>query len=240
MQGIPNKKIIISLSATTFVVLMLAWLVIFLLGGKVKGDFENYQKEKLNSFVLEEKRDKILQLKRELPNLEEERNILDSMLIKKDEAVPFLRALEKVASDTSCQIKIEPADISKIKFEKKVSSVPKKQDEDELDATKKQNQGNAPEEKNKKEDDLAPLKNYPAFSVEVSGRFSATVDFLEKLENMKYFIQPLIVDISSEEKKSAAAGSTGALPAGTPAPSGNENPDEKNIKMIMTFVVYGD
>src|SRR4030043_525007 len=99
MQEIPNKKIIISLSATTFVVLMLAWLVIFLLGGKVKGDFENYQKEKLISFVLEEKRDKILQLKRELPNLEEERNILDSMLIKKDEAVPFLRALEKVASD---------------------------------------------------------------------------------------------------------------------------------------------
>lgn len=238
MQGRRDKKIIIAVSATTFVVLILAWLVIFLLGNKMKESFENYQKEKLNSFVLKEKRDKILKLKRELPDLEEERNSLDSMLIKKDASLPFLRALEKVAGDASCLIKIEPADISKIKFEKKVSSAPKKQDEDELDAAKKQDQKPAPEEKSKKEDDLAPLKDYPAFSVEVTGRFSSVVDFFEKFENMPYFVQPLIIDISLEGKKSAAAGSAGVLSTGAPASSENENPDEKNIKMTMTFVIY--
>lgn len=223
---------------TILVVLVLAWLVIFLLGSKTKDSFEKYQKEKLNSFVLEEKRNKILKLKRELPDLEKEKESLDSMLIKKDLAVPFLRALEKVASDTSCQIKIDPADINKLRFEKKASSAAKKQETDELDTASKKDQEKNAEEKNKQEDDLALLRSFPTFSVEVTGRFSSVVDFFEKLENMSYFVHPLIVDISPDEKKNAAVGSAGTLPAGTPAPSEDEQPDEKNIKVIMTFVVY--
>lgn len=240
MRGKMDKKIIIAVSATIFVVLALAWLVVFLLGNKMKASFENYQKEKLNSFVLEEKRNKILKLEKELPDLEEEKNSLNSMLVKKDAALPFLKTLEKIAGDASCQIKIDPADISKIKFEKNVSSAPKNQSADELDTTQKQEQAKTSEEKNKKEDDLASLKDYPAFSIEVSGQFSAVVDFFEKFENMPYFVRPLIIDISPEEKKSAAAGSGGALSAGTPASSGDENQDEKNVKMTMTFVVYGN
>lgn len=235
-----NKKIIVAFSVTIFIVLASTWLVIFLLGSKMKDSFENYQKEKLNSFVLEEKRNKILELEGKLPDLKETRDSLDSMLIKKDVALPFLRAIENVASDASCQIKIEPADISKIKFENKVSSATKNQDEDVSDTAKKQDQEKAPEEKNKKEDDLAALKNYPAFSIEVTGRFSSMVDFFEKLENMPYFIRPLTVDISLAEKKSAVAGGAGTLPAGTISSSENENPDEKDIKMTMTFVVYGN
>ncbi|MDD5489895.1 MAG: hypothetical protein PHP25_04430, partial [Candidatus Moranbacteria bacterium] len=95
----PDKKIILFFFATALVVAVLVWLVIFFLGDKVRQSFENYQKEKLNSFVLEEKRNKILKLEKELPDLEEEKNNLNAMLVKKDAALPFLRTLEKVAGD---------------------------------------------------------------------------------------------------------------------------------------------
>lgn len=223
---------------TTLIALALSWLVIFLLGSKTKDSFEKYQKEKLNSFVLEEKRNKILKLKRELPDLEDEKNSLDSMFVKKDMAVPFLRALEKIAGDTFCRITTEPADLNKIKFEKKSSAASKKEEEDDSDEDKEQDQAKNSEEKNKKEDELAPLKVFPAFSVEVSGHFASVVDFFEKVENMSYFVHPLIVDISLDEKKNAMAINTGAASAGTPASPEGENWDEKNIRMKMTFVVY--
>jgi hypothetical protein len=79
---------------------------------------------------------------------------------------------------------------------------------------------------------LSAFKDYPAFSVEVSGHFSSVVDFFEKLENMPYFVRPLIVDISLEEEKGA--------PAGTPVFLENEIPDGKNVKMKIVFVVYGN
>ena len=235
-----NKIIIYSL-ATVIVVLLLAWLVIFFLGGKVKQSFENYQKEKLNSFILEEKRNKISKLKKELLNLEEEKNNLSSMLVKKDEYLPFLVTVEKIARDTSCSIKIEPVDIKKIKFEKKKTSGSKSQNTDDLEETKSKNQSKTSLDENKKEekeDDLASLKNYPAFSIEVVGHFSALVDFFEKFENMPYFVQPLIIDIYSGEKKLTAGEVLGPSSMNTTSSSENENPDEKNIRMTMTFVVY--
>lgn len=237
MQGKFNQKIIICSLATAMVVLSLAWLVIFFLGGKVKQSFENYQKEKLNSFVLEEKKNKILKLEREYPDLDKEKNNLGSMLVKKDEYLPFLVTLEKIARDTSCSIKIEPVDIKKIKFERKTNES-KNQNTDDLEGIKNKNQPTASPEENKKEDDLASLKNYPAFSIEVVGHFSDLIDFFEKFENMPYFVQPLIIDIYSGEKKITAGGALGSSSANTTSPSENENPGEKNIGMTMTFVVY--
>lgn len=236
----PDKKIIIAISVTTFVVLVSAWLVIFLLGNKVRRSFESYQKEKLNSFVLEEKRNKILKLKRELPDLEMRKSSLDSMLIKKDEAVPFLRILEKIAGEASCSIKIEPTDISKIKFEKTAPSTQKNQDEDELDALKKENKEQASGEKNKKEDELASLKNYPAFSIEATGHFSSIIDFFDKLENIPFFVRPLIIDVNNDKKSNTGTVGQGALATGTSTPSEPQERDEKDIKMTITFVVYGN
>ncbi|OGI26979.1 MAG: hypothetical protein A2359_04460 [Candidatus Moranbacteria bacterium RIFOXYB1_FULL_43_19] len=240
MQPKSDKKIIVAVLVTIFVVLILSWLVIFLLGSKTRDSFENFQKEKLNSFVLEEKRNKILKLKREFSDLEDERNSLDSMLIKKDMAVPFLRALEKVAGDTSCQIKIEPADINKIRFEKKVSSPAQKKEEDDSASADEKDEAKDSEAKNKKVDDLAPLRSFPTFSVEVTGRFSPMVDFFEKIENMSYFVHPLVIDISADDKKNTAAANAGALPTGIPALTGDENLEGKILKMTMTFVVYGE
>ena len=150
-----------------------------------------------------------------------------------------MRALEEAAANASCQIKVEPADISKIKFEKKAAGATKKPETDDLDTAQKDDQEKVPGEKNKKEDELASLKDYPAFSVEITGRFASIVDFFEKFENMPYFIRPLVVDISSGERNSSTAVSAGALSAGNQISPENENSDEKNIKMKMTFVIYG-
>lgn len=231
-----GKKIAIAVSATLFVVLFSAWLVFFFLENRVKIAFENHQKEKLNSYVLEEKRNKLLKLKRDFPDLEREKNDLNSMLIKKDEAVPLLRILEKIASDTSCSIKIEPVDITKVKFEKVTKTTTKVQEDDDLGDTK--NKQKSAEEK--KADELAPLKNLPAFSIEATGHFASLVDFLEKFENIPYFARPLIIDISSGKKNETGTSGEGVLSAGSQTPASDQLVDEKNIKMNMTFVVYGE
>ena len=236
----PDNKIIIAVSVTVFIALLSGWLVIFLLGGKVKKSFEDFQKEKLNFVVLEEKKKKIMQMKKEFPNLEEEKNNLDSMLIKKEENVPFLRALEKIADDSSCSIKIEPADLAKIKFEKKAGEPVKKTDDLDTDTAAKNSPTQTTPEQSKKEDDLAPLKNFPAFVVEISGHYSSVIDFFNGFENMPYFVRPLIVDISVPVKKGTTAAEAGTLSSGTSASPNNQNQDEKSLKMTMTFVIYGN
>src|SRR4030043_495584 len=125
--------------------------------------------------------------------------------------------LEKIAGDTSCSIKIEPADISKVKFEK-VTQTKKVQEEDDLESIKNKQQ--TPEEK--KADELAPLKNLPTFSIEVTGHFASLVDFLEKLENIPYFVRPLIVDISSGKKNEAGTSGGGVLATGSHTPASNQ------------------
>ena len=132
------------------------------------------------------------------------------MLIKKDMAVPFLRALEKIASDASCRITIEPADINKIKFEKKSSSASKNQDEDVFGQEKNKIKKKLLKKKIKKRTIWPRLRIFLLFQLKSPAVFPPMVDFFEKLENMPYFIHPLTVDISLAEKKSAVAGSTGS------------------------------
>ncbi len=238
-MGKINRKIFIFLIATIFVVLILCWGVVFLLGGKVKESFENYQKEKLNSFVLEEKRNKISKLKRDLPDLEREKTDLEKMLIKKDEALPLLRMLEKIAADTSCVLKIETADVSKIKFTNTKKQPSKSEENVDSEKTESKDEEATAKPKKKEPDELADLKNFPAFSIEATGHFSSLVDFLGKFENVPYFLRPLIVDFSPAGKSGSGA-NRGGNSSGAFGSTGSESasPEEKNVTMRITFVVY--
>ena len=226
-----NKRIFIALLVTISIVLVLIWATIFFLGNKVKESFEKYQKEKLNSLVLEEKRNKILKLGRDLPDLEKDKESLEAMLLKKDMAVPLLRTLEKIAADTSCSIEIQPADISKIKFASASKQASKSEDDAETEEVKGKKIEATAQVRKKEADELESLKKHPAFSIEVVGHFSALVDFFEKFENVSYFLRPLIIDFSVVGKSSAS-------PSSMPASPESENQEEKNVKMTMTFIVY--
>jgi Tfp pilus assembly protein PilO len=237
-----DKRIYFTAVLTGIVVLLFLWLAFFWQGKKVREKAEAYQKEKLNVLVLEEKKKRLSQLRKEVDNLEGWKDKLNAMFVKKDEAVPLIKRLEKAAENTSCAISIEPADLSKIKFEKinkkSASASSGAKDEDE-DGVKNKSEAVANDPKKQPQDELAELKKYPAFSVSASGSFSSVVDFLEKVENLPYFIRPLVIDVSSENKKGAAPTTgAGSLDAG-----GEKNaPEEggKNVKMSLIIVVYGE
>lgn len=234
-----NKKIIYWVLAVSFIVLFLFWFVFFFQISRVRELSELNEKEKLNTLVLRKKMEELSKLKNEISNLENEKKKFEALFLKENEAVPLLRLLEKIAAETNCVIRISPFDISKIKFEKKAPSVPNDQSEDDLAALKQKNQGQASEEKNKQEDDLAPLKKYPAFSVEVEGAHGSTVSFLKKMENLPYFIRVLILDIAPMEKASQSSSSgSGVLQTSSQQKGGDQPSGDKNVKMSITLVVY--
>jgi len=237
-KNIDKKMIIIGL-ALVFLILGLAWLILFWQSQKIRELSENYQKEKLNSFVLQEKRDRLAQLKKEIVNLEEGKSSLSAMFIKKDQALPLLEALERVAVTSYCQIVVDPADISKIKFQQ-TAPAPKNTSDDET-AAKPNNQTNDQSAKPKAPDEIAQLKNFPAFTLTVTGSYSGLVDFLSQMENLPYFIRPLTFDVIPVVKNQSQPQSVVAQPAGDtgsgPLP---ENPEEKTVKATINIVIYGN
>lgn len=165
---------------------------------------EDYQKEKLNSFVIQEKKDRLVKLGSEIADIQKNTDELKAMFLGKDAALPLLKSLEAAAEQSSCEISIEPADISKIKF---ATASPSQKNEtdttnDDLTTQKSQTASNA--KPAQKPDELAPLKNYPAFSLTITGSYSSTVDFLNSMENLPYFVRPLKIDVIPGGKKQAS------------------------------------
>lgn len=249
MTGFSDKKILGITSAACVVILLLAWIVFFRQAKDIRRVSENYQKEKLNSFVLQEKRNKLSQLKKEISNLEEKNSELHAIYIKKEEVLPFLKILESIAADTNCTIAVNPVDISKIKFEKakktekpapeKVEEKEAQEDEQEEDKTAGEKQSQPAEKK----DDLAELKKHPAFTIDAIGSFPAIVAFLNKMENIPYFARVLILNAAAydaKEKKQVGGGSLATAGAGQAVSEQPVSPviGEKNVKMTLTVVIY--
>lgn len=235
MTSSRDKKIFITISISTTVILAFLWFVFFFQGGRIKKSAEAYQKEKLNYYVLQEKKNKLLQLKKDMSDLEIQKERLETAFVKKDELVPIIRLLEKAAEDSSCAISIEPADLNKLKFEQTKKTQKKEVEAEEEDSAKKKDQA-----EESKKDELAALKNYPVFNISVSGSFPSLIDFLEKMENLPYFIRPLIIDAKEEDKKNnpslsaAGASSAGGKKEETPPE------DIKRVEMNITIVIYGE
>ncbi len=235
MYGLKDKRITGAIAGTAVLVLVLIWAVFFWQMRNIRMISEDYQKEKLNSLVLKEKENKLSQLKKEIANIEEQNRKFDALFLKKDEALPFLRELEKAASTANCTVKVSPADISKIKFEK--AKTPPKPADDDLtdDGTKSGGQPAPP-----KKDELAELKDYPAFTVEAVGTFSATTNFLIKTENLPYLVRILTLDAVPAGAKEKAAATSGALAAGAVQTPEAQSAGEKNVRLNFVAVVYGE
>lgn len=238
-----NKKIIITSALLGVVILTLIWLAFFWEAKRVKDVSENYQKEKLNSFVIQEKKNKFAKLNKEIANLKENTDELSAMFLRKDQALPVLKGLEDVASRSSCKIVITPADISKIKFASSTNQQ-KNTSSDENDTTVQKDQPASSDTGQKKIDELAPLKNYPAFSVQITGTYPNAVNFVSKMENLPYFVRPLIVDIVPAGKsKQVNTGSSGTLSIGTSSTQNqqaDQSEENKNVMMTLIIVIYGN
>jgi hypothetical protein len=237
-----NKKIFIACALLGVVILALVWLSFFWEIKIIKNVSENYQKEKLNSLVIQEKKNSFAKLNKEISNLKENTDELSSMFIKKDQALPLLKSLEDAASQSSCEITITPADLSKIKFATSVTQKSSASANPDDTTVQKDQPATGSSKTQKKPDELAALKNYPAFSVQVTGPYPSAVNFVSKMENLSYFIRPLMIDIVPAEKNNQMKPGSETLPAGTNTDQNQRTGqlgENRNVIMKLIVVIYG-
>ena len=234
-----DKKIIITVVIVLLSVAALGWFAFFYETKQIGDTAETIQKKKLESLVFQEKRDKIVKLKKDLKDIESYKNEMDKMLIGKDDAVIFLRSVEGIASDTSNSIKIESADLSKLKMNQSKSAGSSSSEEDAAKGLTKDQQiaaDLAAEKEKQKQSDQ--LKAKLGFTIELEGTYPAIVDFLDKMENLPYFISVYNMDLTGPDKlnqPTAAAG--GALLAESTALGQGAAAENKNIKMTTLVIV---
>jgi len=235
-----DRKLILAVLFVSIVTLGLVWLIFFVQIPKIRETAEVVQKEKLDSFIRQEKGDKIFKLKKELAGIEDQREKMEAVFLEKNEAVPFFRALEKAASDTSCQIKVEAADLNKVKLDQLKPKPGNAAADEEEGVKKKPNSENKDQSgESAKADEISKLKVHPAFNLEVTGSFSSIMNFLEGMENLPYFVRVLTLDLSAGKVSSQTGSSgTGALSAGTQTAGGGSQAQDKTVKFSLLVIIY--
>jgi hypothetical protein len=234
-----KKNIILAIVLSAIIISALVWFTFFYQVGKISKMSEDVQKEKLDSFVQQEKSDKIFKLKKELVDVDGRKKEMEAMLPEKDNVVPILRSLESIAADTSNSITISAADLRKIKFtqDKKASAT------SEGDDTTKKSAATQSEgaEVKAKPDDLEKLKNYPAFDMEIIGTFPAVTDFMSEMENLPFFIRVLKLDAVPYVKparKSSASEATSSDGSAAANPVQDELMGDVGVKLSLLVVIY--
>jgi hypothetical protein len=198
---------------------------------------DNIQKEQLDSLVRQERSQKILEMGKELGDVEKNKNDMGAMLVDKNNAVPFLKILENIAVETGNEIKISVTDLSKMKSQ--AVQVPVVQESDASSAKDIQQEDQAQkaaQAKNSKPD----FSNQLGFSIELTGRYGSLVDFFTKLENLPYFAQVYNFQIApvAKSQTAQAAGSGVASTSGVPSQPVGAEGENKNLKSTITIGVY--
>lgn len=227
-----DKKICLLVAAAALIAGVLIWLAFFLQLGKIGETADNIQKEQLDSLVRDERSQKILEMGKELGDVETSQKEMSALLVDKENAVPFLKTLETVAGATGSSIKITVADLTKIKSQ--TAKAPVAQESDAT-STKDIQQEDQIQKAASPQSGKQDFSNQLGFSLELTGTCPSFVDFLTKLENLPYFVQVYNFQITPILKNQAAA--SGAAPASGDQSAGAEG-ENKNIKSVITIGVY--
>jgi hypothetical protein len=232
-----DKKICFLAAVAVLFAGALIWLAIFVQLGKIREMSDNIQKEQLDSLVRQERSQKILEMGKELGDVEKNKNDMGAMLVDKNNAVPFLKMLENIAVETGNEIKISVTDLSKMKSQ--AVQVPVVQESDASSAKDIQQEDQAQkaaQAKNSKPD----FSNQLGFSIELTGRYGSLVDFFTKLENLPYFAQVYNFQIApvAKSQTAQAAGSGVASTSGVPSQPVGAEGENKNLKSTITIGVY--
>lgn len=181
-----DKKILLIIAATLFLAGGLIWLAFFWQFDKIKETSDNIQKEQLDSLVKQERSQKVLELGKELNDVEVRNEELKAMLVDKDDAVPFLKTLETMAAATGNSIKISVVDLVKLNAQaSKKTAAPAPDEESAKDASKTTQAQKAAQSKSK----TPYFSNQLGFSIELTGGYGNFLDFLTKIENLPYFVR---------------------------------------------------
>lgn len=231
-----SKKILIVIAVVLLIAGGLIWLSFFWQFERIKVQADNIQKEQVDSQVRQERNKKILELERELGNIEERSKEMQAMLVDKENAVPFLSSLEAIASQTDNSIKINVVDLTKLKSGQKKTIVQESSEVESAKDLKKEDQA----KKSAQSKNAGPdFSDQLGFSVEITGRYNSFIDFLTKLENLPYFIRVYSFQVSPagnvQSNKTVGSGVSQAPVQGSQPLPEEEN---KNVKATMIIMVY--
>src|SRR4030066_2431585 len=101
-----GKKIYFMAIVSVLLAGALIWLAFFFQLGKISETADNIQKEQLDSLVREQRSQKILEMRKDLGDVEKNQKEMSDMLVDKDDAVPFLAEMENIARASGASIKI--------------------------------------------------------------------------------------------------------------------------------------
>lgn len=231
-----DKRIFLVIATAVLFAGGLFWLAFFWQFGEIKTISDNIQKEQLDSSVRHERSQKILELGKELGDVEVQKKEMEAMLLDKNNAVPFLKKLEDVAAETNIVIKISVTDLSKMKSQTAKQPVVQPSDAESKSDIQKQDQAQKAAQPK-----VAPpdFSNQLGFSIELTGEYQSLVDFLTKLENLPYFVRVYNFQIAPVVVKSQTTQTAGG---GVAPASGNQSADasgeNKNLKSTIVIGVY--
>jgi hypothetical protein len=231
-----DKKLWLLIAISVLLMGFFIWLAFGWQLENIKSNSDKIQEEQLSSEVSQERKQKIMELGKELEDIESNANQMNAMLINKNNAVPFLKVLEKIAGDTNNSIKISVVDISKV-----VSQTVKKPvvQESDSDSAKTAQEDSQTQSKSPAQTVKQDFSNQLGFSLEVEGSFTSAVDFFTKLENIPYFFQIYNFKIlPSESQLSQTAGGGVTQNTNLAGQSSQNIENEKKIKSVITIGVY--
>jgi len=223
-----DKKIFLLIAIAVIFAAVLIWAAFFMQFSKIREMSDNIQKEQLDSLVRQQRSQRILEMGKEFGDLEKNKNDIGAMLVDKDDAVPFLKSLEAIAAMTGNEIKIDVADLSKMKLQASKKTVVQDSDEESAKDIQKEDKAQKTAQSKSNKPDFS---NQLGFSIELAGGYGSLIDFFTKLENMPYFVQVYNFQIAPAVKNQASQAVAGNQPNGAGEIS-------NSIKSTITIGVY--
>ncbi len=219
----PKNKIWLIAFLTVMILTGLVWYAYFVQYPKIKQMAEDIQKEKLNALVQEEKSKRMLNIRNEFDEMEQQKKEIDGAFVGEPNVVNFLETLEEIASKTGNVIKIDVYDLKKL-----IKQAPTKdpEDDDEKNTAKKQGKTTEKNQQQTQEN----FENKMGFTIELEGNFKSLLDFIYQIENISYFVQIRTLDSYESTRK---INKTANQQGGSNAASSNEKVYRTSLIIIV-------
>lgn len=180
-----KQREILTIFAYIGIIASLVCFVIFPLIGKINDVADRIQEESLNQEIAKQRLNEIPKMQQQYQMLEKDERLLD-VLLDKNNAVPLIERLEKLAQDSQNKIAISVQEQSAL--------VQKN--------TLKTNKKNA--ENEKLIIDSLPSAEYLQMKIVLTGNYDSIVKFLEHLENLDYYSDIIGLDMKKVEIENEA------------------------------------
>ena len=200
------------------------FLGVFIYGGiftmikNIQGKADEIQKKIIDNEIDKKNLAKIPQLMSDYEIFSAGRSNLN-VILKKELEIEFIQSLENLARETGNEISLKLIEEENSSV-KDSQAKTKAKEKDKLDI-----KSNLPYEK------------YITIQLELKGKYPQLMGFLEKIENMEYYVNVVAFDLKKEEKLGETKTSNPFVSSDSAA-TPEETPPEEILKSLIDLVVY--